>query len=251
MLLSAPLFICSAWAKGGVSLRGSARSLDRQNRAARSAQLKAHRHGYQVRASVKSGRIVRVRPTATLELANVSYPYAHPQLKKFIETLSRAYFKNCGAKMVVTSLIRPRAEQPRNASRRSVHPHGIAVDLRKPWRACRRWLEPHLLSLEKQGMVEATRERRPPHYHVTIDPQKINAYLTKRGQKKGRSYKKDSRRRSRRLKHRTPRRYKVRSGDSLWSLSRSWKTSISSIQRINRLSKDMLDIDQILIIPQR
>src|ERR1700730_706468 len=47
----------------------------------------------------------------------------------------------------------------------------MAVDLRRSdRRACRQWLESTLLALEGEGMVEATREHWPPHYHVAVFP---------------------------------------------------------------------------------
>jgi LysM repeat protein len=40
-----------------------------------------------------------------------------------------------------------------------------------------RWLEKTLLSLEKQGVLDVTRERRPPHYHVALFPQPYTRYV--------------------------------------------------------------------------
>ena len=71
--------------------------------------------------------------------------------------------------LVVTSLTRQLSRQPAHASRRSVHPVGMAVDLRHSWtRRCHRWLERELLRLEKAGAVQATWEADPPHYHVAV-----------------------------------------------------------------------------------
>ena len=83
--------------------------------------------------------------------------------------LSAQYHSSCGEKLTVTSLLRPRDRQPANSVAHSVHPTGMAIDLRIPSsQKCRAWLERTLLSLEKQHVVEATWERYPPHYHVAV-----------------------------------------------------------------------------------
>ena len=65
--------------------------------------------------------------------------------------------------------VRPQNRQPANAASNSVHPAGMAVDLRIPDRGrCRSWLEQTLLSLEGSGVLDVTRERWPPHYHVAV-----------------------------------------------------------------------------------
>src|SRR3712207_1728044 len=56
----------------------------------------------------------------------------------------------------------------------------MALDLRTPRRSsCRRWLENTLLSLESKGVLEATRERRPAHYHIAIFPTPYLNYVSK------------------------------------------------------------------------
>ncbi len=107
----------------------------------------------------------------SMALGEVSFPYARPEVKTFLEQLSSAYHAACGEPLVVTSMVRPISRQPRNASPISVHPTGMAVDLRRSDRhGCRQWLESTLLALEGEGMIEATRERWPPHYHVAVFP---------------------------------------------------------------------------------
>jgi len=153
------------------TLRGGAASLDRQN-----DQAQAHNFTYlatpqDVRRYVESGYLVPVVPNADFDLHQVSFPYARPEVRLFIERLASQYRAACGEKLVVTSLTRPQSNQPRNASSRSVHPTGMALDLRRSQRAaCRTWLEGTLLSLEGQGLVEAIYERSPPHYHVAVYP---------------------------------------------------------------------------------
>src|SRR5690606_21547622 len=56
-----------------------------------------------------------------------------------------------------------------------------AIDLRIPKDpAARRWLEDALVGLERRGLVDVTRERRPPHYHVAIFPGPYREYAQER-----------------------------------------------------------------------
>ncbi len=81
----------------------------------------------------------------------------------------------------MTSLTRPSSRQPGNAHRLSIHPAGMAVDLRVPGDpADRQWLENALLSLEAAGVLDATRERRPPHYHVAVFPEAYRKHVAAR-----------------------------------------------------------------------
>jgi len=257
------------------SLRGSSASLDRQNRAANRAGLKRHRSAREVMSTVRSGRLVRVRAGAHLELHNVSYPYAHPSLYDFLTRFARFYHKTCGAKLVVTSLTRPTQEQPRNASSRSVHPTGIAADLRLPWRDCRARLEPVLLGLEAERVIEATRERRPPHYHITINPPGLKQALQRGGgalqalgadpryQAKRTGAQRSASSQTRKRKQKRSRRarvaarrsrasqphYRVKSGDTLWALSKRWQVSVKAIKSRNQLRSARLQPGQVLKIP--
>jgi hypothetical protein len=54
----------------------------------------------------------------------------------------------------------------------------MAVDLRVPAVAAHRaWLERTLISLEGLGVLDATRERHPPHYHVAVFPARYGEYV--------------------------------------------------------------------------
>jgi hypothetical protein len=108
----------------------------------------------------------------------VRWPVGRPELRRFIERLAASYRAACGEPLVVTSLTRAISQQPRNAHALSVHPAGIAADLRISGNAdCREWLEAALLDLEAAGVLHAIRERRPPHYHVALFPQPFLEYL--------------------------------------------------------------------------
>ena len=145
------------------SLRGSPASLEQQNRQARRHDFTYLRESAQVHRFVDAGLLVRVLNREDYVLKDVSFPFARPEVKLFVERLSGQYRSACGEPLVVTSLTRPKSHQPRNASPDSVHPTGMALDLRRPRNsACRRWLEDTLLYLEARMILDATMERGPP-----------------------------------------------------------------------------------------
>src|SRR3954453_10689265 len=159
------------------SLLGSHESLLRQNEEAREHDFTYLRTSADVRDYAQQGLLVRLPGNSDYELAGdeVSFPYARPEVKTFVERLSNQYREACGERLVVTSLTRPITRQPPNASAISVHPTGMAIDLRRSDSSgCRQWLERVLLDLEGKGVLEATREQYPPHYHVAVFP---NPYL--------------------------------------------------------------------------
>jgi hypothetical protein len=153
-----------------VTLSGSRESMARQNRIAREESYSFLRTPEQVRRYVENGHLVPL-PGGEDYAVIAGYPYARPVVRAFIERLSAGYRDACGERMVVTSLTRPSSRQPGNASPLSVHPAGMAVDLRYPANTnCRSWLSGELLRLEAAGLLDATLERTPPHFHVAVFP---------------------------------------------------------------------------------
>jgi hypothetical protein len=99
-------------------------------------------------------------------------------MKIFLERLGEQYVEGCGERLVVTSLVRPTSEQPRNSHPLSVHPAGMAADLRVSSNgACREWLESTLLALESRSLLDVTREHHPPHYHVALFTEAYREYV--------------------------------------------------------------------------
>ena len=169
---------------------------------------------------------------------SVKLPYARPEVKLFVERLSKQYRAACGEKLVVTSLVRPKNQQPPNSSPLSVHPTGMALDLRVSGsRACRSWLESALVGLEASGTLEAARERRPPHYHVVVFPRQYASYVAaKTGRAPAQA----------RLAT-----YRVRQGDSLWTIARRHDTTVRDLQRANNLRGTRIKPSQVLKVPVR
>ena len=155
-----------------------------------------------------------------------------PEVVLFLERLGKQYREACGEPLVVTSLTRPKSRQPRNASPRSVHPTGMAVDLRRSWnRNCRGWLEAVLLHLEGQGVLEATREMRPPHYHVAVFPEPYARYVESRAAEV------------------PPNTYRVQSGDSLSTIARRTGTTVAQLAAANGIRGSRIYAGQVLKVP--
>lgn len=162
------------------TLNGSHASMVRQNSVAHHNDYTFLRTPSQVRRFVKAGYLVKVPGNRDYALRDVSYPYARPEVKLFVERLAAEYHDACGEKLIVTSLTRPLDRQPWNAHVLSVHPTGMALDLhRSSRRACRNWLEDTLLELEDAHLLDVTREHHPSHYHVAVFPQRYEAYVAR------------------------------------------------------------------------
>jgi hypothetical protein len=161
-----------------VTLRGSPASMVRQNTVAKGQDYTFARSSADVRRLVELGRLVPLEGDANYTVSEgVSHAVARPELRTFVERLGAQYRAATGEKLVVTSLTRAASEQPGNSHPLSVHPTGMAVDLRVSQQAAsRQWLEETLLSLERRGLLDVTREARPPHYHVAVFPEAYAAY---------------------------------------------------------------------------
>jgi hypothetical protein len=170
----------SAAAKPSVTMRGSPASMERQYANAVEADFTFAETPAAVDELVTKGRLVRLTGGADYMLAKVSYPYTRPEVKTFVENLSAEYRKGCGEQLVVTSLTRPRTEQPGNAHKLSVHPAGMAVDFRISRNSkCQKWFEKALLAFEEKNLLDATRERNPPHYHVAVFTRAYASYAAR------------------------------------------------------------------------
>lgn len=207
------------------TLKGSRTSMERQYQEAVNLGYTFIKTSKAVTDFVESGYLVRVSNSRSMELASVSYPYVRPAVKTFVERLSAQYMAACGEKLTVTSLTRPIDRQPANAATDSVHPTGMAVDLRIPSKgSCRSWLEKTLLSLEAADVLDVTRERNPPHYHVAVFPQSYESYLASQSQPGSGSSSE----------------YVVRRGDTLSRIASITGSTIQQLRAANGLRNDLI-----------
>ncbi len=219
------------------SLKGSTASMARQNQQAINYGYSFLKTSQSVNSMVSSGYLLKVTGDRNVDLHDVSFPYARPAVKLFIDRLSAQYRNTCGEKLTVTSLVRPINRQPANAANNSVHPTGMAVDLRIPSKGrCRSWLEKTLLSLEATNVLDVTRERRPPHYHVAVFTQSYEQYVAALLNSPAQSVQ-------------GYQEYQVRRGDSLWIIASRTGSSVSQIQVANNLSGNLIKPGQKLQIP--
>ena len=137
--------------------------------AANARNLQFLRTSADVYEAARVGALKLISTTDDLELLRTTWPFVLPNTLRFADSLAAEYRAGCGERLVVTSGARPTSKQPRNASPKSVHPTGMAVDFRRPQNpACLTWLRKSLAQLEDAGVIEATEERHPPHFHVAV-----------------------------------------------------------------------------------
>jgi LysM repeat protein len=273
------VLLCSSVA-GAQTLKGSTASLDRQNIEAAQHDFTFLRTGTQVKTFAELGLLVQIRPNADFELHDVSFPYARPGVDVFVQRLAAQYHDACAEKMVVTSLTRPMNSQPANASDRSVHPTGMAVDLRRSNSSrCRAWLEQTLLQLEGAGVLEATRETRPPHYHIVLFPKEYTSYIDRQVVRTASASASTSARSSLvsapaeaegiALESESdeapemrvadegpapqpePSTYRVRRGDSLWTIAQKLGTTVARLRAENDLRTNRIYAGQVIVVPGR
>jgi spore germination protein YaaH len=138
----------------------------------------------------------------------------------------------------------------------------MAVDLRYSWnRTCRRWLENVLTSLERQGLLEATLERSPRHYHVALFPTQYSTYVETLAASQVASASEattsvavasvatvsESTTSEATTSGTTA--YQVRSGDSLWTIARRHGTTVDDLRDVNGIRGSHIVVGQLLDVP--
>jgi LysM repeat protein len=120
--------------------------------------------------AIAKGRLVPLIGDENYELTRgVGFSYATTEARDFVMQFAPQYLAACGVPLTVTSAARPMSRQPRNANPHSVHPTGIAVDIRRPYPGpCLTWVRTALAQLEARGFVEATEEHHPVHLHIAV-----------------------------------------------------------------------------------
>ena len=254
ILLALPLLagaVLHALPAEAQTLRGSRATVDRTYRKAHDHDLTFFRNAGGVRSAVSRGDLVRLKGNADFRIHQVTYPYVLPTTVTFVRRLAEQYRDHCGEKMVVTSAVRPRSFRLINSVDKSVHPTGMAIDIRKPARArCAGWLRETLLSLEGSGVLDATEERNPPHFHVAVFPEPYLAYLGRRPDSapasSGASRKSA---RSSSAGEGEPKTHRVKRGDTLSGIAERHGTSVARIKGANSLRSSRIQPGQVLRIP--
>ena len=258
-------------------LRGSQESVQKMWDFATTHGLVFYQTPRDIDKAVAEGKLVPLDGDATYELTpSVGFSYATREAKQFVASFAPQYLAACGAPLIVTSAARPTNRQPRNSNPYSVHPTGIAVDLRRPPAGpCQTWLRKALAELEDQGYIEATEERRPVHLHVAVltEPGKIAALppvgsdalagVAARTQRSDGELTLRSATPAIRVSNPPARReanadgktsgagtYRVREGDTLWDVARRNGVSVNALARANRRSaRGVLKVGTVLRVP--
>jgi LysM repeat protein len=247
------------------SLRGSPESIDRMYRQARAQELDFYETSSGVRRAYDAGTLVRMSGNSDYQLKNVSQPYVLPATRTFVQRLASQYRSYCGEKLVITSGTRPQSMRLANSTSKTVHPTGMAVDLRKPTKSrCLSWLRNTLSSLESEGVIEATEERNPPHFHVAVFPEQYTRHVSRNGgtihlastttaapaprTSSGNAASGNAASESAASSGST---YKVRRGDSLWTIAQRKNVSVDVIRSANSLRSSRIVAGQVLTIPAR
>lgn len=149
---------------------------------------------------------------------DVQFAVVRPEVRLFIQRFSEQMFADCNEILVVTSALRLTTRQLRNSSKYSVHPTGMAIDLRVPVNNtnCKEFIEGTLLLLERRGVLQATKERWPPHYHVVVYPKQYGAYVA-------------------RMLNKDIPEYEIVSGDNLYDIAKRYGTSSQELIIINNI----------------
>ena len=220
------------------SLRGSPASVDRMYDYASSHQLHFYETSTGVKNAVDEGHFVRLSGNDDFQLHDVSFPYVLPATRTFVHRLAAEYHSACGKPLIVTSAVRPEAWQPPNSTPESVHPTGIAIDLHKPRGRCLTWLRGVLKSLEDTGVIEATEEHYPPHFHVAVYSAPYKRYVERQTGNEVM------------VADGNPRQYEIRKGDSLWSIAHRYGTSVETLQQMNDLDGSAIMAGQTIMVPR-
>lgn len=155
---------------GAQTLKGSPASVDKMYNTAHARDLQFFFTKADIYEAARTGELKMLSKTENVDLERIEFPFVLPNTARFVDSLAAKFRAACpGERLTVTSGARPLDKQPRNASPKTVHPTGMAVDFRKPRTpACLTWMRTNLLALENAGVVEATEEMHPPHFHVAV-----------------------------------------------------------------------------------
>ena len=115
------------------------------------------------------GELMDLRENPNLRFYKVSYYYVKPSTKIWLDKFEFESRPVCGDELWVTSAMRPVNMKLWNSSPISVHPTGMAVDLRIPKRNdCYKWFLSHFDRDKKLGLIDYIIEKVEPNFHVAV-----------------------------------------------------------------------------------
>lgn len=121
--------------------------------------------------NVETGHFVTLQHPALVVSAR--RPHVLPSTAHFMYRIAEQYNASGCGKLRVNDATRLVSERPRNGSPYSVHPAGMALDLRviDLNETCYAVFEGLLRDAEASGQADVTREYFPPHFHVVVVPE--------------------------------------------------------------------------------
>jgi Family of unknown function (DUF5715) len=160
------------WLDGRVSFVGGELSTSERQLAyavARGIQLMHTEADYQ--NAVRSGQLVRLNHP-NLEVG-ARRPYALPTTVRFISEVAEQFVTAGCGRLRINDAVRLTSERPQNGSPDSVHPAGMALDLRviNLSEQCYAVLFELLHAAERDRRADVTREWAPEHFHVVVIPE--------------------------------------------------------------------------------
>jgi hypothetical protein len=250
------------------TLRGSRASVELMYERAQEQSLDFMATPAEVYRALAAGSLEVLSFSDDLALEKTGFPFVLPGTRRFTDSLATAYHAACGERLIVTSGVRPIDEQPRNASPQSVHPTGMAVDFRKPRDKCLAWLRSSLVKLENEGVIEATEERFPAHFHVAVLGQDAEhrvvsstsssvqpraSKVSSAGGEVSISPPREPREKSqaRAARETSSKTYVVRAGDNLSTIARRHGTTTDRLKQLNGLRTSRITVGQRITVPQR
>lgn len=161
----------AVWLDGQVSfVGGELSSSERQYMYATANDYQFMRSDSQYRQAIAEGYLVRLQHPDLVVAAR--RPYVLPSTAAFIYEIAEA-FRGAGCSgLRVNDATRLLSERPSNGSVHSVHPAGMALDLRviNLDVRCYQVLSELLHDAEAALRTDTTRENRPPHFHIVVLP---------------------------------------------------------------------------------
>ena len=157
------------WPAAAVSLVGGCQTTsEQQHHYARKMMLPLMTTEAEYQARIASGYYVPFEGPYLQLLAK--RPYALPSTVAFVNAMAKEYQATGCGRLIVRGALRLTTERPPNGSIHSVHPAGMAVDIRTNHipATCAEWLRNYLREKEALGEVDGTHELKPEHLHVVV-----------------------------------------------------------------------------------